>query len=76
VHITKNCSAHIVETIEFFPTEVALPFLSTKYLATEATTQLMHALLHPQPSEKITQVVSEQTLTLKCMAAIFKGALL
>jgi hypothetical protein len=71
VYITKTQSECIVGIVEFFPTEVPMPFLSTKDLTTEAAKQLMHVLLHPQPAGPFSPVASEQTLTLKCLAAIF-----
>jgi hypothetical protein len=75
LYITKTHSDRIVETVELFPTEVTLSFVSTTYLATEAVKKLTHALLHPKSAGPFTQVGIEQTLALKCMVAIFRGAL-
>jgi hypothetical protein len=43
-------------------------------LATKAATELTHALLHPQPAGPFCKVGDEQTLALKRLADIFKGA--
>jgi hypothetical protein len=75
VYITKTRSEGVVETGDFFPTEVPLPFPSLKESETQAATQLTHALVNPQPSGPFFQVDDKQMLALKQLAAIFKGAL-
>jgi hypothetical protein len=65
----------VVETVDFFPREVPLPFLSPKELANQAAKQLTHALLNPQPSGPFCQVGDKQMFDLQRLAAIFKGAL-
>jgi hypothetical protein len=72
VNITRG--ERIVKTVEFFPEEFKLPFLSTQELATKSAKELTHSLLHPQPAGPFCQVGDEQTLALKCLAAIFEGA--
>jgi hypothetical protein len=64
-----------VETVDFFPTEVTMPFQSSQDLLTQAATQLTIALLHPQPEGPCCQVGDEQMLTLEGLSAIFEGAL-
>jgi hypothetical protein len=76
VYITKNRSERVVETVDFFPTEVQLPFQSTRDLVTEAVKQLTYALTNPQPAGPFAQFGDEQLIALKKLAAIFEGALL
>jgi hypothetical protein len=47
VYITKKRSNIIVETVDFPPEKVTLPFPSSHDLATQAAADLTHALLHP-----------------------------
>jgi hypothetical protein len=61
--------------VDFFPTEVPLPFQSTRDLATEAAKQLTYAPVNPQPAEPFTQVGNDQLIALKRLAAIFEGTL-
>jgi hypothetical protein len=71
VYINKNRSEHVVETVDFFPTEVKVPFPSSKELATEAAKQSTYALSNTQQAGPFAQVGSEQLLALKKLAAIF-----
>jgi hypothetical protein len=75
VYVNKTRGERIVETVEFFSEELKLSFLSTQALDTQAAKELTHALLHPQPAGPFCQVGDEQTLALKCLAAIFEGAM-
>jgi hypothetical protein len=52
-----------------------MPFPSTKDVATEATRQLTHVILHPQLAGTFTRVGDDQMLALERLAAIFEGAL-
>jgi hypothetical protein len=61
--------------LSFFPTEVPLPFPSSKDLETQAAKQLTHALLNQQLVGPFCQVGDEKMLALTRLAAIFKGAL-
>jgi hypothetical protein len=63
-----------VETVDFFPKKITLPFPSAQDLATQAAADLTHALLHPQPAGPFCQLGNEQTMAFKCLADIFKGA--
>jgi hypothetical protein len=56
VYITKTRSERVVETVEYFTTELPLPFPSSKDLATQAAKQLTHALRNPQPVGPFCQV--------------------
>jgi hypothetical protein len=49
VHINKTKADRIVDTVEFFPVNVAMPRTASKDLATIASLELTHALLHPSP---------------------------
>jgi hypothetical protein len=74
VYITKTRSNRIVETVDFFPQKVILPFPSSLDLATQAAADLTHALLHPQPAGPFCQVGDEQAIALKRLASIFVSA--
>jgi hypothetical protein len=63
-----------VETVDFFPEKLTLPFPSSQDLATWAAADLTHALLHPQPADPFWQVSNEQTIALKRLASIFEDA--
>jgi hypothetical protein len=69
VYITKTRSNIILETIDFFPQKITLPFPSSHDLATQAAADLTHALLHPQPAGPFCQVSNEQMIALKRLAS-------
>jgi hypothetical protein len=69
VYITKTLGDSIVETVEFFPEKLILPFPSPQDLATQAAVDLTHALLHPQPAGQFCKVGDAQTIALKRLAA-------
>jgi hypothetical protein len=73
-YITKTRSNRIVETVDFFPQKIILPFPSSHELATQAAADLTHALLHPQPEGPFCQVGDEQAIALKRLASIFVAA--
>jgi hypothetical protein len=75
VYISKTRSERVVETVDFFPTEVPLIFPSSKELAIQAAKQLTHALLDPKPDGPFCQVGDKQMLALQRLEAIFEGAL-
>jgi hypothetical protein len=74
VYITKTRSSRIVETVEFFPHQFKIPFPSSRDLATQAATELTHALLNPQPAGPFFQVDDEQAVALRKLAAIFEAS--
>jgi hypothetical protein len=74
VYVNKTRGEKIVEIVEFFPEDFKLPYFSTQELATQASKELTHALMHPQPAGPFCQVCDEQTLALERLAAIFEGA--
>jgi hypothetical protein len=74
VYITIARGDRIVETVNFFPEKFTLPFPSSQDLATQAASDLAHALLHPQPAGPCCKVGDEQTIALKHLANIFEGA--
>jgi hypothetical protein len=74
VYITKTRGDRIVETVDFFPEKITLPFPSAQDLATQAAADLTHALLHPQPAGPFCKIGDEQTIALKRLADIFAGA--
>jgi hypothetical protein len=75
VYMNKTRSERVVNTVDLYPTEVKVIFPSSKDLATEAVTKLTYALANPQPAGPFDQVGDDQLITLKKLAAIFKGAL-
>jgi hypothetical protein len=74
VYITKTRGNRIVETVDFFPEKITLPFSTPQDLATLAAADLTSALLHPQPDGPFYQVGDAQTLALERLAAIFESA--
>jgi hypothetical protein len=62
-----------VETVDFFPGKITLPFPSPQDLATRAAVNLTHALLYPQPAGPFCKVDDAQTISLKRLADIFEG---
>jgi hypothetical protein len=74
VYISKTRSERVLETAAFPPTEVPLPFPSSKELVAQAAKKLTHALLNPKPAGPFCQVGDEQMLALQQLAAIFVGA--
>jgi hypothetical protein len=63
-----------VETVDFFPHQFKLLFPSSSELATQAATELTHALLSPQPAGPFCQVGDEQVIALRRLANIFGAA--
>jgi hypothetical protein len=74
VYIIKARVNRIVETVDFFPKKITLPFPSSQDLATQAAADLTQALLYPQPAGPFCQVDNEQKIALKRLASIFEGA--
>jgi hypothetical protein len=74
VYITKTRGDRIVETVDFFPEQLALLFLSSQDLATQAAAYLTHALLHLQPAGPFCKVGDEQPIALRRLANILEGA--
>jgi hypothetical protein len=71
-YINKTRGERVVETVDFFPKKIKLPFLSTQELATKSAKELTHALFYPQPAGPFFKVGDEQKLALKRLAD--KGA--
>jgi hypothetical protein len=74
VYITNTRSSRIVETVEFFPHQFKIPFPSSSDLATQAATELTHALLNPQPAGPFFQVGDKQAIALRKLATIFEAS--
>jgi hypothetical protein len=70
----KTRGERVVETVDFFPEQFTLPFPFAQDLATQAASELTHALLHPQPAGPFCKVGDKQTLALKRLTDIFEGA--
>jgi hypothetical protein len=63
-----------VETVDFFPHQFKIPFPSSSDLATQATAELTHALLNPQPAGPFCQVGDEQAIALRKLATILEAS--
>jgi hypothetical protein len=74
VYITNTPSSIIVETVRFFPHQFKIPFPSSSDLATQAATELTHALLIRQPAGPFCQVGDEQAIALRKLATIFEAS--
>jgi hypothetical protein len=74
VYITKTRGDRIVETVDFFPKKIILPFPSAQDLATQAAADLTHALLYPQPKGPFCKVGDEQMIAMTRLANISEGA--
>jgi hypothetical protein len=74
VYITKTRSSRIVETVEFYPHQLKIPFPSSSDLSTQAATELTHALLNPQPAGPFCQVGNEQAIAPRKLATIFEAS--
>jgi hypothetical protein len=74
VYITKARSSRTVETVDFFPHQFKIPFPSSSDLATQAATELTHALLNPQPAGPFCQVGDEQAIPLRKLATLFEAS--
>jgi hypothetical protein len=75
VYINKTRSERVAEKVEFFPTEVKVPFSSSRDLATQEAKQLTYALVNPQPTGPFNQVGDEQIIALKKLVEIFESTL-
>jgi hypothetical protein len=65
VYISNTRSERVLETVDFFATEVSLPFPSSKELAIRAAKKITHALLNPKPAGPFCQVGDEKMLPLQ-----------
>jgi hypothetical protein len=74
VFITKTRSSRIVETVDFFPHQFKIPFPSSSDVATQAATELTHALLNPQPAGPFCQVGDKQAIALRKLATISEAS--
>jgi hypothetical protein len=75
VHINKTKADIIVDTVEFFPANMAMPRTASKDLVTIASLELTHALLHPAPAAPFNIIDGAQLEALRQLPAIFNAAL-
>jgi hypothetical protein len=73
VHINKTKADRIVDTVEFFPANVAMPRTASKDLANIASLELTHALLHPAPAAPFSIIGGAQLEALRQLTAIFNS---
>jgi hypothetical protein len=65
VHINKTKADRIVDTVEFFPANVAMSRTASKDIATIAALELTHALLHPAPAAPFSIIGGAQLVALR-----------
>jgi hypothetical protein len=68
---SKNMIKQNSGNSQIFPHKFKLPFPSSSELATQAATDLTHALLNPKPAGPLCQVGDEQAIALRKLANIF-----
>jgi hypothetical protein len=72
-YITKTRDTRITDTVEFFPTRVPMPKLSSKDAARQAAQDLIHALKNPHPAAPVFYPLgAPETTALKQLADIFQ----
>jgi hypothetical protein len=75
VYISKKRSERVVETVDFFPTEVPLLFPSSRELETQAATQLMHALSNLKPAGPLCQVGDKKNARSPTIGSDLRGCI-
>jgi hypothetical protein len=65
VHINKTKADRIVDTVEFFPANVAMPRTSSNDIVTIAALELTHSLLHPSPAAPFNIIRGAQLVALQ-----------
>jgi hypothetical protein len=75
VHVTKTKGARINDTVEFFPSKLAMPNTSSKYLARIAALELSNALQNPPPAAPFSHIGMVQLQALRQLSDIFSAAL-
>jgi hypothetical protein len=75
VHITKTKGTRIVDTVEFFPSNLSIPETSSKDLASIAALELSHALQDPSPAAPFSHIGTAQLQALRQLSDIFSAAL-
>jgi hypothetical protein len=75
VHINKTKSDRIVDMVEFFRAKVDMPRIASKDMASIASQELTHALMHPAPVAPFSAIGGAQLEALRQLATIFNAAL-
>jgi hypothetical protein len=75
VHVTKKNGTRIVDTVEFFPSKLAMPNTSSKDLASIAALELSNALQNPAPAAPFSHIGTAQLQALRQLPDIFLAAL-
>jgi hypothetical protein len=75
VHITKTKGTRIVDTVEFFPSKLSMPSISSKDLASIAALELSNALQNPAPAAPFSHIGTAQIQALRQLLDIFSAAL-
>jgi len=75
VYINKTRAERTVDTVEFFPTQVNMPKLSSADAALKAAIDLIAALKHPHPAAPFAPLGDTKMNALEQLADIFSDAL-
>jgi hypothetical protein len=75
VYVTKTNATRIGTTVEFLPTQVAMPKTSSADTALRAALDLIDALRNPTPAAPIAPIGLQQLQALHQLADIFRAAL-
>jgi hypothetical protein len=74
-YIPATDSIRIADTVQFFPTTVPFPKLSSADNAFRAASELIDALKHPHPAQPFAPIGTSQTKALQQLADIFAQSL-
>jgi hypothetical protein len=75
VHITKTKGTRIVDTVDFLPSKTAMPYSSSKDLASIAALELYNALQNPAPAVQFSHIGTAQLQALRQISEIFSATL-
>jgi hypothetical protein len=75
IHNEKTNAERSLETVEFFPSKIPMPKLSSADAAIRAAKDLIHALQKPHPAAPFSQLGNPQMEALNELAGIFYDAL-
>ena len=71
VYINETRSTRITDTLQWFPTKVKMPYLSSIDEAVLASRALIHALLNPSPATPLPSISDAQRTAITQLAIIF-----
>jgi hypothetical protein len=71
IYVAKTGQTRISKTVEFFPYRITMPKTSSADAATQAATDLVHALQNPAPAAPFAQLGNKQLAALRQLSEIF-----